>query len=60
MEIVIVIFGLIAWAAYKGIKELLTPPAPPISVEDMEKHHQKLLSLPTPEARRKYLKNRKP
>lgn len=57
MHLVIVVLILIVWAAV-GIKEALTPPAPPI--ENLNEHTKYLSSLPDQKARQKYLKNRKP
>lgn len=56
MYLVIVVLILLVWAAV-GIKEALTPPAPPI--ENLNEHTRYLSSLPDQKARQKYLKNRK-
>lgn len=57
MHLVIVILILIVWAVI-GIKEALTPSAPPI--ENLDEHIKYLQSLPDQNARQKYLKSRKP
>lgn len=57
MYLVVVILILLVWAVY-GIKEALTPSAPPI--ENLDDHLKHLASLPTQAARQKYLMNRKP
>lgn len=56
MYLVIVVLILIVWVVV-GIKEALTPPAPPI--ENLDEHIKHLSSLPDQKARQKYLKNRK-
>lgn len=56
MHLVIVILILIVWAVI-GIKEALTPSAPPI--ENLDEHIKQLQSLPDQKARQKYLKSRK-
>lgn len=56
MHLVIVVLILIVWAAI-GIKEALTPPAPPI--ENLDEHIKYVTSLPDQKARQKYLKGRK-
>lgn len=56
MHLVIVVLILIVWAVV-GIKEALTPPAPPI--ENLNEHTRYLSSLPDQKARQKYLKNNK-
>lgn len=56
MNLLIVILILIGWGIYK-LWDVLTPPAPPI--DDMEAHLNYLLSLDTPEQRRRYLKSRR-
>lgn len=57
MHLVIVVLILIVWAVV-GIKEALTPPAPPI--ENLNEHNRYLSSLPDQKDRQKYLRNRKP
>lgn len=57
MYLIIVVLILLVWAVV-GIKETLTPPAPPI--ENLNEHTRYLSSLPDQKARQKYLKNRKP
>lgn len=57
MYLVAVILILIVWAGY-GIVKALQPDAPPIP--NMEEHLRYLQSLPNEEARRRYLRNRKP
>ena len=56
MHLVIVILILIVWSVI-GIKEALTPSAPPI--ENLDEHIKHLQSLPDQKARQKYLKSRK-
>lgn len=57
MYLVIVVVILIIWGVY-GIIENSKPTPPPVT--DWDEHLKYLMQLPDEEARRKYLKNRKP
>ncbi|MCD8049941.1 MAG: hypothetical protein LUG52_10205 [Clostridia bacterium] len=56
MSLLAVVLILIVWGIYK-IWDALTPPAPPI--DDMQEHLNYILSLDTPEQRRRYLRSRR-
>lgn len=56
MYLVVVVLILLVWAAY-GIKEVLTPPAPPI--DNMDAHLKQIQSLGSQKDRQKYLRNRR-
>lgn len=57
MYLAVVVVILLVWAGY-GIIKALQPAEPPIP--DMEEHLKYLQSLPNAEARRRYLRHRKP
>lgn len=59
MSLAIVIVALLVWAGYAIIKAI-DDAKPAVPIEDMEEHLKYLQSLPNEEARRRYLRNRKP
>ncbi len=56
MYLVVVILILLVWAGY-GIKEALTPPAPPI--KDLDSHVKTVTQMGSQKERQKYLRSRK-
>ena len=56
MYLLVVILILLIWAVY-GIKEALTPPAPPI--KDLDGHTKTIAQMGSKEERQKYLKSLK-
>lgn len=56
MYLAVVILILLVWAGY-GIKEALTPPAPPI--KDLDSHVKIVTQMGSQKERQKYLKSRR-
>lgn len=56
MALVVVILILLVWAVY-GIKEALTPTAPPI--KDLDGHTKTITQMGSQKERQKYLKSLK-
>lgn len=56
MYLLVVILILLIWAVY-GIKDALTPPAPPI--KDLNGHTKTIAQMGSKEERQKYLKSLK-